>query len=178
MSEYSTEYRKKVGAVLLKLKGHGHLFGEEIPIANFLIGQGLVQYIGPPKVSAKIVSAAELANEMQVAALAYYELSGLGEGFVQKYNEAQLSSGRFLFPEEPAWHDRWPWKYLLPAAISLVVSLIVNLVSFFLVLNRDTGKPRHDDSTEIHLKDSGKPFHDDSKDSGKPLHDDSTTTKQ
>jgi hypothetical protein len=132
MSEFTNEFKKKAGSLLLKLKRGEHgMSEEEWSIAKFLSDKGLAKYVGPEQ-APKIMSITEAHNQMMLSALAHYQLSGLGEEFVQRHSEEQLTTGRFLFPGELPWHDRWPWKLLLPAIVSLVVSIIVNVVAYFL----------------------------------------------
>jgi hypothetical protein len=132
MSDFTTEFKKKAGAVLLKLKKQDFSLGEEeLSVAKFLADKGLTKYVGPDQ-SPQILGIEDVHPHMQLAALAHYQLTGLGEEFVQRYTEGQLASGSFLFPGEPPWHDRWPWKLLLPGLVSLVVSVIVNVIAFVL----------------------------------------------
>ena len=133
MTQYSIVYKKKVGAVLNKLRQHDWtLSGEEIAVAKFLVDKGIAKFVGVESPPVMIVPVADLANQMQLRAFNHYELSGFGEAFVQKYPERKLLSGRFLFPDDPPWHDRWPWRLLLPAIVSLIVSLIVSIIGLYL----------------------------------------------
>jgi hypothetical protein len=133
MSQYPLVYKKKVGAVIQKLKEQTWTWdAEESTVIKFLVDKGLAKFVGVESPPVMIVPVADLANQMQLQAANHYELSGLGEAFVQKYSKKHLASGRFLFFDEPPWHDRWPWKLVLPAIISLIVSLIVTIVGLHL----------------------------------------------
>jgi hypothetical protein len=132
MSEYSIDFKRKAGSLLLKLKrGDRGMSGEEWSTAKFLSDKGLAKYFGPDQ-SPKLVSMTEAHNQMILSALSHYQLTGLGEEFVQRHTEEQLCAGRFLFPGENPWHDQWPWKLLLPGIVSLIVSIIVNVIALLL----------------------------------------------
>jgi hypothetical protein len=132
MSDYTLDFKKKAGAILAKLKKRDYSLTEEgLSIAKFLADKGLAKYIGPDQ-SPRIGSLEEVHHQVMLGALSHYQLTGLGEEFVQRHTEEQLSSGSFLLPGEPPWHDRWPWKLLLPAILSLVISVIVNVIAVFL----------------------------------------------
>ena len=133
MSQYPLAYKKRIGVVLKKLKkGTWTWDEEEVAVIKFLVDKGLAKFVGVESPPVTMVSVADLANQMQLQAGNHYELSGLGEALVQSYSERQLASGRFLLFDEPPWYDRWPWKLLLPAIISLIVSLIVTIVGLYL----------------------------------------------
>jgi len=102
MRQYSTEYKKKVGKALHTLKERSWLqpTGEEAPVVKFLADIHLVEFVGVESPPVAIMPVSELANYQQVRVFNHYELSGLGEEFVQRYSEEQLLSGSFLLPDE------------------------------------------------------------------------------
>jgi len=103
MSDYKIDFKRKAGAILTKLKKQDRSLSEEdLVFAKFHAGTdiGLAKYFGPEQ-SPKFMDISTARNQMMLAALSHYQLTGRGEGFVQRHSEEQLSAGRFLFPGEP-----------------------------------------------------------------------------
>lgn len=129
MSQYPLAYKKKVGTILQKLRDQTWTWDQdELTVIKFLLDKGLAKFVGVESPPVMMGPLADMANQMQLQAANHYELSGLGEAIVQKYGERRLISGRFLLPDEPPWHDRWPLTLLLPAIVSGIVSLVVSLI--------------------------------------------------
>ena len=128
MTEVSRELKRKLGAVLVKLKKQDFGFSqEEWQLAKVLEAKGLTKYLGPDQ-EPKMMSIEEYSRHVQLSAVSHYVLSGSGEEFVLRYTEEQLLAGRFLLPGETAWYDRWPWKLVWPAVVSLITALVTTLI--------------------------------------------------
>jgi hypothetical protein len=131
MSDHSQENRRKLGAVLLKLRNRECDYTEEeLQLARVLEGRGLARFVGPDQ-SPKFLGIEETYQHMQLAALAHYVLTGMGEDFVLRHPEAELRGGRFILPGETPWYDRWPWKLVWPALVSIVTTLFVQAIRGF-----------------------------------------------
>ena len=70
------------------------------------------------------MSITEIHDHMQLSALSNYELTGLGEEFVQRHSEEQLIQGKFLVPGEPPWHERWLTKWLFAVALVILGTVV------------------------------------------------------
>jgi hypothetical protein len=125
MGEYPRGLKRKLGAVLLKIKQSDYGFNEEEwQLAKVLEGKGLAKFFGPDP-GPKIMSSQEYANHVQMAALSHYMLTGLGQEFVLKHTEQNLLRDRFLLPSEMPWYDQWPWKLIWPAIVSIATTLVI-----------------------------------------------------
>lgn len=128
MAEITRELKRKLGTVLIKLKKQDFgLNQEEWQLAKVLEGKGLVKFLGPDQ-GPKIMSITEYSKQLQLAALSQYVLTGIGEELTLRHTEEHLQSGRYLMPGESAWFDRWPWKLIWPAIVSIITTLIVYAV--------------------------------------------------
>ncbi len=128
MAEGSRELRRKLGAVLVKLKKQDFGFTqEEWQLAKVLEARGLAKYLGPDQ-SPKMMSIEEYSRHVQLCAVSHYVLTGNGEEFVRTYTEEQLLAGGFLLPGETPWYDRWPWKLVWPAVVSVITALVTTLI--------------------------------------------------
>jgi hypothetical protein len=128
MAEVTRELKRKLGAVLVKLKKQDFGFAqEEWQLAKVLEGKGLTKYLGPDQ-GPKMMSVEEYSRQMQLSAVSHYVLTGAGEEFVLRHTEEQLLAGRFLLPGETPWYDRWPWKLIWPALVSVITALITTLI--------------------------------------------------
>ena len=128
MAEVTRELKRNLGAVLVKLKKQDFGFTQdEWQLAKVLEGKGLAKFLGPEQ-GPKFMSIDEYSRQAQLAAQSYYVLTGAGEEFVLRYTEAQLLAGSFLLPGETPWYDRWPWKLVWPALVSVVTTFIVTAI--------------------------------------------------
>jgi hypothetical protein len=128
MAEVAREQKKKLGALLIKLKKQDFsITQDEWSLAKVLESRGLTKFLGPEP-GPKITSMTDFVKNAQLAALSHYVLTGLGEEFALRYSESQLIAGQFLLPGEIPWHDRWPWKLLMPAIISVITTVITTFI--------------------------------------------------
>jgi hypothetical protein len=128
MSQLSRNYRKKLGHLLVKLsKSEYSLTQEETNLAKVLESRALVKFIGPDRII-KPMSLADSVSNIWAAGLAHFEITGAGTELIAQYGEQALVSGRYLFPGETVWYDRWPWKLLWPAIVSIITTLIVTWI--------------------------------------------------
>ena len=128
MVRHSNEYKRKAGALLLRLKNNE--FGmthEEWNIAEHLADIGMARYRGPDP-GPKVMTIEEGMRHNTLAALAHYKLSGIGLAFVSRHSEKCLQNGQFNLPDETLWYDKWYWKILLPGLVALVVSAFTFIV--------------------------------------------------
>jgi hypothetical protein len=128
MTRVAQDLKRKLGALLVKLKKQDYGFTqEEWQVAKVLEGKSLTKYLGPDQ-GPKMMSIEEYSRHLQLSALSHYVLTGNGEEFVLRYTEEQLLAGRFLLPGEMSWYDRWPWKLVWPAIVSVIAALITTLI--------------------------------------------------
>lgn len=125
--------KKKAGALLLKLS-RAEFYGltaEENQMARVLEGRGLTRYVGPDRYQppGRNIAITDLHEVIQMAANAYFALTGAGEEMVLKVGEQNLLAGKFLLPSDPAWYDRFPYKLLLPAIVSVFVSIVTTYLA-------------------------------------------------
>ena len=130
MAEINRELKRRLGAILVKLKKHDSGFTQdERQLAKVLEGKGMTKFFGQEQ-GPKIMSVTDYASQGRLAAMSHYILTGVGEEFVLQHTEAQLLAGWFLLPGETAWHDRWPWKLVWPAIVSVVTTLTTTLILY------------------------------------------------
>ncbi len=128
MAEVNQELKRKLGAVLVKLKKQDYVFTQdERQLAKVLESKSMARYLGPEQ-GPKVISTEDYHKHVQLSALSYFVLTGVGEEFVLRFTEEQLLSGRFLLPGEAPWYDRWPWKLLWPAIVSVITTLVVTAI--------------------------------------------------
>lgn len=128
MPELSRDVKRKLGALLLRLKNRDYgLTADEWQLAKVLQGMKLAWYNGPD-MRPQYFEPGGFHAHLQLAAVSHHELTGEGEALVLRYTDDQLRKGRFLLPGESAWYDRWPWRLLVPAAISAFCGTFSSLI--------------------------------------------------
>ena len=105
----------------------GGLTSEEHQLVKVLIAKNLVRYVGPEQKPA-IHKIQDISAAMQLAAMAYFELTGVGIDLIQRWGEEAIREGKFNWTDEIGWYDRWPWKLVWPVFASIVTTLVVQWI--------------------------------------------------
>lgn len=128
MPYYKQPYKAKLGECLVQLRDRVlSPSDEQLEIIRVLQSLGIARFEGPPPRYGSM-SGPEAHTLMTIMANSYYEPTGLGYDLLHRYSTEQLSSGKFLLPGESEWFDRWPWKLVLPAVLSIVVAIITTML--------------------------------------------------
>ena len=128
MSETTRELKRKLGAVLVKLKKQDFGFTqEEWQLAKVLEAKNLTRYLGPDQ-GPKIMSTEEYSRHINLSRGLALCTHRRRRKFILKYTEKQLLAGQFLLPGETPWYDSWPWKLVWPAVLSVITALITTLI--------------------------------------------------
>jgi len=125
MADITRELKRKLGAVIVKLKKQDYGFSQdEWQLAKVLESRGVTKFLGRDQ-GPKIMSIADHSKHTYLAAMSHYILTGYGEEFALRHTEDQLLAGRYLLPGEMPWYDQWPWKLVWPAIVSVITTLLV-----------------------------------------------------
>ena len=129
MEVVAMSFKKQVGAALVHLRTkNGYPPAELVAAIKYLEDAGLARFRGTRIEPGTMMSIAEYSDRVISASQAYYELTGHGEALVAKHTDAQLLAGKFALPLETKWYDRWPWKIVWPAVVSLITGVIGALI--------------------------------------------------
>ena len=128
MQDYSKAAKSEYGKLMLQLReGGAGLSEKEWALAKALEGMGLVEYFGPDP-RPRISTPADAWRDVALAANAVFRLSPRGHDLVARYSAADLQAGRYLLPGEVPWYDRFPWKLVWPAIVSIVMAVLTVLL--------------------------------------------------